>query len=132
MTDAGKCAARLPPLFVAYLTTRHVLGMDFGESSMPELPTRSPLKHVRSFLMRREFWPARYLQFAGGPRGDPVCFDSARPRVNGDYPVVLFNHDQIPNGAWRSRVALQIYAQQLAPSFRAFLKKLVEGFYSED
>jgi hypothetical protein len=124
--------APLPPAFVAYLTARHVLAMNFGEYSLPVLPTRAPLRDARNFLMARELWPCGYLQFAGGPCGDPVCFDIARRRPNGDYPVVVFNHDQVPEEAWGSRAALRPYVQQLAPSFRAFLKGLVEGLYEEE
>jgi hypothetical protein len=121
--------APLPPTSVAYLTARHVLGMEFGEYCLPQLPTRGALRQAREYLMARELWACGYLRFASGPCGDPVCFDIARPRPNGDYPVIVLNHDQVPEEAWQNRATLRPYARQLAPSFRAFLKGLVEGRY---
>lgn len=116
--------AKLPPLFLAYLSTRHVLDMDFGEYALPALPSDKPLEHAARLLTNRDLWPAGYIQFASGECGDPVCFDFQRPQANGDYPIVVFNHDAIPHEAWSSRETLQPFAREVAGSFRTFLREL--------
>jgi hypothetical protein len=112
---------RLPPLFQAFLVTYHVLDMDFGAFHLPELPSDKPLEQVRQYLFRTELWDIGYAQFASGESGDPVCFDLQAPMPDGEFKVVVINHDNIPRPAdWLHREAIEPHAEQVANSFRDF------------
>jgi len=113
-----------PPLLVAYATTRSFTALDFGEYHLPAVAEQEPLRHVADLLRVTELWPAGYMQVASTVNGDPVCFDYRRPTADGDYPIVVFNHDWIPHDAWRARESLMPYAREVAPSFRAFFTTL--------
>lgn len=117
---------RLPPFYRAFLCCRALLDLDFGEYTLPPLPCGDPLRDVRAHLRARS--GAGYIPF-GSARGcgDPLCFDTLGPGQDGDCPVVVFNHDVVPPGAWADRDVLQRYAAVVAPSFRVFLRALLSG-----
>jgi hypothetical protein len=119
---------RLPPLFRAFLVTYFVLDMDFGEFSLPQLPSDDPLVEVRRYLLQPQLWRIGYAQFAGGTCGDPVCFDLHSPTPDGDFPVVAINHDRIvPHENWRHRDLVEPHASWEAGSFREFFTRLCLG-----
>jgi hypothetical protein len=119
---------RLPPLFRAFLVTYFVLDMDFGDFSLPQLPSDDPLKEVQRYLLQPDLWRIGYAQFAGGTCGDPVCFDLRAPTPDGDFPVVAINHDWIvPHENWRHRERVEPHAKQEAGSFREFFTGLCLG-----
>jgi len=117
---------RLPPFYRAFLCCRVVLDLDFGDYTLPTLGCEEPLADVRTYL-RAEVGPG-FLQF-GSARGcgDPLCFDLMSGTQDGDYPVVVFNHDVVPHATWGVRADLQRYAAVVAPSFRGFLTSLLTG-----
>jgi hypothetical protein len=113
--------AALPPAFRAYLSVGQFRGVEAHEYYLPSVREPHPLWHVSVLLLTKELWPCGYLQFGHGQCGDPLCFDFCNPRADGDYPVVVFNHDIIPATAWVTRVTLKPHAQAVAPSFRNLL-----------
>lgn len=118
----------LPPLFRAFLVAYFVLDMDFGEFQLPALPRDDPLKYVRRFLLRDELWRIGYGPFAGGACGDPVCFDLQAPTLDGDYPIVVINHDRIvPYDNWHHRDRVEPHTKRVANSFREFFTRLCLG-----
>jgi hypothetical protein len=123
----ARLPCRLPPVLRAYLTTFCVLGMDFGEFHLPEVPSDKPLAHITSLLMSRELWAAGYVQVASTVNGDPVCLDVRSPTSDGDFTIVRFNHDFVPRDAWQSRDELEPYAGFVATSFRQFFEDLCMG-----
>lgn len=117
--------APLPPLFVAYLTTRFVLlGSELGDYILPGLPSDEPLGQVKRFLARGDLRRAGYIPFAQTIYSDPVCFDCRRPNFEGDYPVVQFNCDWVNDADWETRGALEKHADEVAPTFRDFFTRL--------
>jgi hypothetical protein len=124
----AKLPFRLPPLFRAFLVTYFVLDMDFGQFCLPALPSDDPLKHVKLYLLQTNLWRIGYAQFASGDCGDPVCFDLEAPTVEGDYPVVIINHDWIvPYENWQYRDRVEPHAKHVARSFREFFTRLCLG-----
>jgi hypothetical protein len=113
----------LPPLFRAYLTTRHTLGMSWFD--LPDLPSDDPLGGVRRALAA---WPglvaAGYVPFTEDAAGGlgPLCFDYARRLPDGDCPVALFDRDELaPLGPQPTRSRLEPLATTVEPSFRAMM-----------
>jgi hypothetical protein len=123
---------RLPPLFRAFLVTYFVLDMDFGEFCLPALPSDSPLRNVKRFLLQPRLWSVGYASFADGECGDPVCFDLQAPTPDGDYPIVVINHDWIvPHDNWKHRDRVEQHAKRVANSFREFFTRLCLGEAAE-
>lgn len=120
----ARLPCRLPPVLRAYLTTYCVLGMDFGEFLLPQVPSDKPLAAITRLLMSREPWAAGYVQIASTVDGDPVCLDVRSPTSDGDFAIVRFNHDLVPRDAWQARDGLEPYAGFVAPSFRQFFEDL--------
>jgi hypothetical protein len=113
----------LPPLFRAYLTARHTLGMDWFD--LPDLPPDDALGGVRRALAA---WPglaaAGYVPFTDDAAGGlgPLCFDAARRLPDGDCPVVLFDREDLARQGGRpTRPELEALATTTEPSFRAML-----------
>jgi hypothetical protein len=125
---AAKLPAPLPPFYKSFLASRFVLDLDQGDYTLPSLPSDKPLYEVASLLRQDFAHGAGFMQF-GQARGcgDPLCFDIQRPTPDGDYPVVVFNHDVVPRQAWSNRQMLMPYAGEVAPSFRDFLPKFLSG-----
>jgi hypothetical protein len=87
-----------PPLFRAYLTARHTLGMQ--GIGLPDLPSDGPLLGLQAALDGWKcLWSAGYVAFLDNAEGDtgPLCFDLFRRRLDGDCPVVLFDHERLIN-----------------------------------
>jgi hypothetical protein len=122
--------APLPPLYAAYLMCGAFPGVEWAEYALPPTPVGTGLATVRLYMLNdsaRSLWPSGYMQFASGPCGDPVCFDLRQPGREGDYEVVVFNHDLIPRQDWNEREPLRPHSQQVAGSFRDFLTFLCTG-----
>lgn len=115
----------MPPLFRAFLVTYHVLDMDFGKFRLPELPSDAPLEQVRQYLFQANLWAIGYARFASGESGDPVCFDLRAPMPDGEFKVVVINHDNISRPEdWLRQEAVEPHATWVANSFREFLTGL--------
>lgn len=117
---------RVPPFYRALLCCRVVLDLDFGDYTLPAIRYEDPLAGVLTYL-RAEVGPG-FMQF-GSARGcgDPLCFDLMSGTEDGDYPIVVFNHDVVPRASWAVHADLRRYAAIVAPSFRAFLTSLLAG-----
>jgi hypothetical protein len=119
---------KLPPLFRAFLISYCVLDMDFGDFLLPELPSNTPLKKVRLYLLQRDLWDIGYAQFGSNPYGDPLCFDLQSPTSDADFAIVVINHDMIaPFENWKYRDRVQPHAKKVGESFRAFFSALCLG-----
>lgn len=116
--------APMPPLLIAYASTLSFSNLDFGSFLLPPVPSDQPMSSLAQLLQQSEFWPAGYMQFAQTVNGDPVYFDLTRRTSDGDYAVVWFNHDRVPQEAWSNRDLLLPFAEEVAPSFRAFFTAL--------
>lgn len=122
----------LPPLFRAFLVTYYVLDMDFGEFVLPALPSDDPLVQVRQNLFQTNLWEIGYAQFASGECGDPVCFDLQAPRPDGEFKIIVINHDQVTlSENWNRREAIEPHAREVAGSFREFFTRLCLGNQSQ-
>jgi hypothetical protein len=112
-----------PPLFRAYLTTRHTLGMDWFD--LPDLPSDDPLGGVRRALATQQaLLAAGYLPFTESAVGGigPLCFDLVSRQPDGDCPVVMFDRDELrPLGPQPTREELEALATVTEPSFRVML-----------
>ncbi|MEM7315154.1 MAG: SMI1/KNR4 family protein, partial [Planctomycetota bacterium] len=109
--------APLPQFFRAYILGCHTLGMDFGEYHLPESPSDKTLAQSFSTLPDSTFWAAGYMQF-GSARGcgDPLLFDFQSTTSDGDYAIVVFNHDVVPHEVLNDRKGLKPYESLLAHS----------------
>lgn len=122
--------AEFPPLFRAFLTTSFVMNLEGGDVRLPALPSDAPLGEIQSML---EAWAplheSGYLAFADGPNdAGPLCFDTRRPREDGDCPVVLIDHElagDIIDGEPPFREELERIAQ---PAFESFRDLLIRAF----
>jgi hypothetical protein len=92
--------APFPPLFRGWLMYKCLLMTDFGFDlfRLPETPSDDPLGDIRGYIAMMDsqpyFRPRRVVPFASdGDDVGPLCFDLTRPLPNGDYPVVLFDHE---------------------------------------
>lgn len=118
----------LPPLFRAFLVTYHVLDMDFGEFVLPVLPSDEPLKDVKQYFSHTNLWDIGYAQFASGECGDPVCFDLRAPMPDGEFKIVVINHDNVSHPEdWLRRETIEPRATRVADSFREFFTNLCLG-----
>lgn len=128
--DIGRLEARLgvalPPFYRAFLLCRCVLDLDFGDYELPALHPSAPLRLVERKLFSG--YASGFVEFASARGcGDPVCFDLSRQGPDGDYRVVVFNHDVVPENVRRDPRALGPYAGVIAPSFRVFFTQLLSG-----
>lgn len=116
----------LPQHLRALLLANHLLDVDFGEVTLPDFPPGKTLSESLWMFMLEDTWPAGYLQIgAGRGCGDPICLDFQAPTADGDYPVVIFNHDRVPRECWASRDCLRPWRSELKPTFREFLRWLL-------
>jgi hypothetical protein len=118
----------LPQFFKAYMLAFHTLGMDFGEYNLPESPSDRSLARNFVMLLDDTFWATGYMQF-GHARGcgDPLLLDFQSVVKEGDYGVVVFNHDVVPHEIIKDREKLKPYESRLAPSFRTFFDLVLDG-----
>jgi hypothetical protein len=116
--------APLPSTFRYYLSTYHILDMDFGQYKLPAMPSDGPLGFVKWRLMHTEMWPAGFMEFAGTGDGDPVCFDIHSGRNDKDYPIFVINHDAITTDGWAERTIVLDNAEKVADTFLHFLVML--------
>ncbi len=116
-----------PPLFRAYLTARHTLGMD--DFDLPSLPSDNPLRELAAVI---KGWsvllPSGYVPFADNAGGDtgPICFDLRQRLPDGDCPVVLFDHDKLNNlseAELGERRKLERLAKRRYGSFREMMQR---------
>ena len=129
--DVRRLEARLPgpfpPLFNAYLACSHVLGME--SFNLPSLPPDEPLADLEATI---QGWAclldAGYVAFVDNAEGDvcPLCFEIASRLPDGDYPLVLFDHESLINlgeEKCRQREHVQPLGERRYESFRDMLGK---------
>lgn len=58
--------------------------------------------------------------------GDPLLMDF-QSVDDGDYRVLVFNHDVVPRQILKDRERLKPYESPLAPSFRTFFDLILDG-----
>ncbi|MDQ0171099.1 hypothetical protein [Paenibacillus tundrae] len=120
----------VPPLYLAYLTTRHVLNVylryDHFMIGLPDLPSDNPLRSLHTLweawepLIVQGYIPfATYEDDAG-----PVCWDIQNPTKDEDYAVVWFDHEALVGQPSWTRAQLAPLVQPLFPSFRTMLTSL--------
>ena len=112
----------LPLSFQIFLTTAYIEHLEWWEFIVPGY--RSIAIAQGRFEAGSDLWSAGYVQFAFGPGGDPVCFDILEVDENGEFPIVVFNHDCVPFECWSQREHLQPFATRIAPDFLTFLRRL--------
>ena len=119
----ARLPAPFPPLYrqliLAYRYPRVTVG-DVCFLANPPSPGLTGLEAAmfRDELLSRVLLRHGYLQFGSGGGGlsyDPVCFNAARRRGDGDMEVVRLDHEQI---LCYERIRVQAV---LAPSFREFV-----------
>jgi hypothetical protein len=120
----AKLPYKLPPLFKAYLLSYCVLGMDFGDYYLPEISCDAPLRATENYALQPTLWAIGYGPFGGNPYGDPLCFDLQAPTPDGDYEIVVINHDMLSGEKWKNREQVAPYAMKVGGSFRDFLTGL--------
>ncbi|MEM6274932.1 MAG: SMI1/KNR4 family protein [Myxococcota bacterium] len=115
----------LPQFYRAFLQCRVLLDLDFGDYTLPWLPPKDTLADCRDLLS--DDFASGFRQF-GTARGagDPLCFDLQRQGADGDYPIVVFNHDVVPHDVWKDPARLRPYVSEVSSSFRQFLPSLLD------
>lgn len=115
-----KVGKPFPPLFRAYLMYKCLLLTDFGGRfvRLPETPSDDPLGELRGQLgiMEEEpFWRANgYVAFGqDGNDAGPVCFDTTRPTGDGDYPIVVVDHERTRSPGYAGRTKWDSFASLL-------------------
>jgi SMI1 / KNR4 family (SUKH-1) len=123
--------APFPPLFRGWLMYKCLLMTDFGFDlfRLPETPSDKPLKGIRGYIgimdSQPYFRPRRVVPFASdGNDVGPLCFDINRPLADGDYPVVLFDHELLHRPEYTGR--------PFADSFGAMLDMAEASMLSYD
>ncbi|HNB73177.1 MAG TPA: SMI1/KNR4 family protein, partial [Acidobacteriota bacterium] len=123
----GSLPIKLPPILVAYLQSGFQSGVDQHGYYLPGAPSNTGEPGIIDYVNSQELWPLGYLEIASNASGDPICLDFFRARENGDFPVVLINHDIVPAQAWESRGVMEEWAEEIFPSFQLFLEFLCLG-----
>lgn len=121
--------AALPPLFRALLMYKCLLMTDFGTVQLPELPSDDPLRAFRRYMRLLDSQPdfrlRRVVPFGSDGNGvGPLCFDLTRPLPDGDFPVVLFDHELLHQPDYAGR--------PFADSFASLLDRLQAELLSFD
>lgn len=118
---------KFPPLFRAYLMYKCLLMTDF-EVVLPETPFDDPLGNLRGYLELRSdaFFRERGLVPFAHDSNDagPVCFDTRKPQLDGDLPVVLVDHGLMQNRSYNGKV--------IAASFAELLDRIEQTLLSYD
>jgi hypothetical protein len=125
----GVIGAALPPLFRGWLMYKCLLMTDFGTVRLPEVPSDKPLRPFRGFVdildSQPYFRPRRVVPFGSdGNDVGPLCFDLNRPLPDGDYPVVLFDHELLHRTDYAG--------EPFADSFASLLDRLEAELLSFD
>jgi hypothetical protein len=110
--------APLPSLFRAYLMYKCLLMTDFGILRLPETPYNHPLGpfllYVRIMDEQPYFRPRRVVPFGSDDNGvGPLCFDLKRPLADGDYPVLLYDHELLHRPEYAGRPWSASFAELL-------------------
>ncbi|MES2568615.1 MAG: SMI1/KNR4 family protein [Verrucomicrobiota bacterium] len=121
--------APFPPLFRGWLMYKCLLMTDCGLVRLPETSSDDPLHQIREYVgimdSQPYFRPRRVLPFGSdGNDVGPLCFDLSRPRPDGDYPVILFDHKLLHRPEYAER--------PFADSFGALLDMLEADMRSFD
>lgn len=91
--------APLPPLFRAWFMFKSLPETDFGWVRLPHVLPNAPLKDLCDSVQwmndeRMLFRKRNVFPFADdGNDTGPLCFDLTRPLPDGDYPILLFDHE---------------------------------------
>ncbi|MGQ8872529.1 hypothetical protein [Paenibacillus sp. TSA_86.1] len=128
-SDTYSSSFSLPPLYMAYLSSRYVLNVYLRYEGfiieLPNLPSDYPLRELRNLWSSSEsLIKAGYIPFASyEDHAGPVCWDTSKPNDDKDYAVVWFDHDILTEEGQTSRNQLEAYAQPLFHSFREMLMR---------
>jgi hypothetical protein len=121
--------APFPPLFRGWLMYKCLLMTDFGLLRLPETPSDDPLREIRRLIGIMDsqpcFRPRRVIPFGhDGNDTGPLCFDLNRPLPDGDYPIILYDHELLGD--------LDYPGELFAESFAALLDLLEADMRSYD
>lgn len=89
---------KLPPDYKAFLQYKHFYTLFIGQADFIPHPVDS---WINSFLSTIDNFPKEYvakgiIPFAmWGGAGDVLCFDSTSNQATADYPVVLWDHENV-------------------------------------
>nr|WP_154887616.1 hypothetical protein [Paenibacillus xylanexedens] len=128
-SDTHSSSFSLPPLYMAYLSSRYVLNVYLRYEGftieLPNLPSDYPLRELRNLWSSWEsLIKAGYIPFASyEDHAGPVCWDTSKPNDDNDYAVVWFDHDILTEEVQPRREQLEHYAQPLFHSFREMLMR---------
>jgi SMI1 / KNR4 family (SUKH-1) len=78
----------------------------------------------RDYVPGAELFPLGYVVFASNRYGDAYCIDTIHAGASGEYPVVLFPHDVIEEGATLDTV--EKYRLTVAANLEDFLRQFTE------
>ena len=116
---------RLPESLVSYLTGPVVeSGLEWAEII---LPSNASTEEIGRLLRDDSLWPVGLLQFAYGPWGDPVWFDVGETARDGEYPVVVINHDWAIPGDFEDPGRIRAHCSVRWGSFMEFLTDVCNG-----
>jgi SMI1 / KNR4 family (SUKH-1) len=130
--------ASLPPLFRAWLMYKCLLLTDFGILSLPETPSDDPLGAFWVYVQildDRESWarPRRVVPFGSDGNGvGPLCFDLNHPLPDGDYPVLLFDHELFHRPEYMGRPFCDSFASLLDMVEASLLSYDAQGPHREE
>jgi hypothetical protein len=130
-SDTYSSSFSLPPLYMAYLSSRYVLDVYLRYEGvmieLPNLPSDYPLRELRNLWSSWEsLIKAGYIPFASyEDHAGPVCWDTTtcNPNDDNDYAVVWFDHDILTEDRPASREQIEHHAQPLFQSFREMLMR---------
>lgn len=126
----------VPPLYIAYLSSRYVLNVYLRYEGfmieLPNLPSDYPLRELRNLWSSSELLiKAGYIPFASyDDHAGAICWDTSKPNDDHDYAVVWFDHDILTEEGQTSREQLEHYAQPLFHSFREMLMRSPSSTHS--
>ena len=75
----------------------------------------------RDYVPGADLFPLGYVVFASTQCGDAYCVDTVHADSSGEYPIVLFPHDSIQEGA--SLEDVERYRLTVATSLEGFLQQ---------
>jgi SMI1 / KNR4 family (SUKH-1) len=82
---------------------------------------QNAVRENRDYVPGTELFPLGYVVFASNMFGDAYCIDTVHVSQSGDFPVVLFPHDQFAEGT--SLEVAERYRLEVAANLEEFLRQ---------
>ena len=121
----GAAPVPLPPSLMAHIAGPIVeCDLEWAEIS---IPGNTDTQSWRRLLSDDGLRQIGLVQVALGPSGDPVCIDICEAGEDHEYPVVVINHDCVPDEDWSSPEAIRKWVYARFGSFLELLKAICCG-----